>query len=42
MSWPAQSADLNPIELQWNELELKVRAKQPTSAAHLWQLLMEI
>ena len=30
MSWTAQSADLNPIELVWDELD------QPTSAAHLW------
>ena len=41
LSWPAQSADLNPIELVWDKLEQKVRAKQPTSAAHLWQLLLE-
>ena len=33
MSWPAQSADLNPIELVWDELDQKVRAKQPGSAA---------
>ena len=30
-----QSADLNPIELVWDELGQKVRAKQPTSVAHL-------
>ena len=41
MSWPAQSADLNPIELVWDELDWKVKAKQPTSATHLWQLLQE-
>ena len=35
MSWPMQSVDLNPIELVWDELEQKVRAKQPTSEAHL-------
>ena len=25
----------------WDELDRKVRAKQPTSAAHLWQVLQE-
>ena len=39
MSFPMQSADLNPIELAWNELYWKVKAKQVISAAHLWQLL---
>ena len=41
MSWSAQSADLNPIELVWDELDRKVRAKQPTSATHIWQLLQK-
>ena len=34
MSWLAQSADLNPIELVWNGVNWKV-------AAHLWQFLQE-
>ena len=41
MSWLAQSVDLNPIELVWYELDQKVKAKQPTNAAHQWQLLQE-
>ena len=41
ISWPAQSADLNTIELVCDEIDRKIRAKQPTSAAHLWQLLLE-
>ena len=41
VSWPAQSADLNPIELVYDEHDQKVRAKQSTRAAHLWQLLQE-
>ena len=41
MSWLVQSVDLNPIELWWDEVGQRVRAKQPTSAAHLWQLLQE-
>ena len=41
MSWPVQSADLNLIKLVWDELDRKVRAQQPTSVAHLWELLQE-
>ena len=41
MSRPTQSMDLNPIELVWDELDQKVRAKQSTSVTHLWQLLQE-
>ena len=41
MSGPAQSADLNPIELVWGELDGKVRAKQVMGAAYLWHLLQE-
>ena len=41
MSWPAQPADLNPIEPVGDELNLKVRAKQATRVAHLMQLLSE-
>ena len=36
--WLVQSVDLNPIELVWDELNRKVRAKQHTSTTHLWQL----
>ena len=35
ISWPAQSADLNPIELVWDELDRKVTAKQPINATRL-------
>ena len=41
MSWPAQSTDLNLIELVWDELEQKVKTKQPTSAARFLHLLQE-
>lgn len=41
MEWPAQSPDLNPIELVWDELDRRVKAKQPTSATHLWELLKQ-
>ena len=41
MEWPAQSPDLNPIELVWDELDRRVKAKQPTSVTHLWELLQQ-
>ena len=41
MEWPAQSPDLNPIELVWDVLDRSVKAKQPTSATHLWELLQQ-
>ena len=34
MTWPPQSADLNPIEMVWDELNRRVKEKQPTSAQH--------
>ena len=37
MSWPAQSADVNPIELVLDKLYRKVRAKQLSSATHIWE-----
>uniref|UniRef100_A0AAZ3PQX9 Uncharacterized protein n=1 Tax=Oncorhynchus tshawytscha TaxID=74940 RepID=A0AAZ3PQX9_ONCTS len=32
MAWPPQSPDLNPNEMVWVELDLRVKEKQPTSA----------
>jgi transposase len=31
MTWPPQSHDLNPIEIVWDELDLRLKEKQPTS-----------
>ena len=39
MEWPAQSPDLNPIELVWDKLDRRVKARQPASATHLWEPL---
>ena len=41
MKWLAKSPDLNPIELVWDELDRRVKAKQPTNATHLWELLQQ-
>ena len=41
MTWPPQSPHLNPIEMVWDELDRRVKAKQPTSAQHLWELLQD-
>ena len=41
MTWPPQSPDLNQIEMVWDELDPRVKEKQPTSAEHMWELLQE-
>ena len=41
MTWPPQSPDLNPIEMVWDELDRRVKEKQPTSAQHMWELLQD-
>lgn len=39
MSWPAQSPDLNPIELLWEEVDRRIRVVCPTSENHLWTII---
>uniref|UniRef100_A0AAZ3PIM3 Tc1-like transposase DDE domain-containing protein n=1 Tax=Oncorhynchus tshawytscha TaxID=74940 RepID=A0AAZ3PIM3_ONCTS len=46
MTWPPQSPDpqspdLNPIKMVWDELDRRVKEKQPTSAQHIWELLQD-
>ena len=43
LPWPAKSADLNPIEHLWDELERRIRDRphQPTSLQQLRQPLVE-
>ena len=41
MTWPPQSPDLNPIEMVWDELDRRVKEKQPTNAQQMWELLQD-
>ena len=41
MTWPPQSPNLNPIEMVWDELDCRVKEKQPTSAQHMWELFQD-
>ena len=38
---PPQSPDLNPIEMVWDELECRVKEKQPTTPQLMWELLQD-
>ena len=41
MEWSAQSPDLNPIEVLWEQLDLMVHKKCPSSQSNLWEVLKE-
>lgn len=43
LPWPAQSADLNPIEHVWDILKVQIgsREKRPTSIHELWDAVVE-
>ena len=42
MTWPPQSPELNPIiEMVWDELDHRVKERQPTSAQHMWEILQD-
>ena len=41
MTLPAQSPDLNPIEMVLDEVDRRVKEKQPTSAQHMWELIQD-
>ena len=41
MDWPAQSPDLNPIELLWDEIDRYMKKFQVKSEEHLWELLQK-
>jgi DDE superfamily endonuclease len=42
IEWPAQSPDLNPIELLWEEMKRRVQKLQPKSATSLWEVCQEV
>ena len=39
MTWPPQSPNHNPFEMVWDELDRRVKEKQPTSVQHMWEFL---
>ena len=41
MTWPPQSPALNPTEMVWDELNCRVKEKQPTRAQQMWKLLQD-
>ena len=41
MTWLPQSPDLNPIEMVWDELDRRVKVKQPKRAQDMWTLLQD-
>ena len=41
MERPAQSPDLNPIALLWEQLDRMVRKECPSSQYNLWAVLQE-
>jgi hypothetical protein len=34
MTWPPQSPDLNPIEMVWDEMDRRVKEKDPTTCGN--------
>jgi transposase len=42
LTLPSQSPDLNPIEMVWDELDWRVKEKQPTIPQHFWELRQEL
>jgi transposase len=41
MTWHPQSPDLNPIEMVWDELDRRVKEKQPRSSQYMWEFLQD-
>jgi hypothetical protein len=41
LDWPPHSPNLNPIEMVWDDLDCRVKEKQPTSAQHMSELLQD-
>jgi transposase len=41
MTCPPQPPKLNPIEGVWEELDGRVKEKQPKIAQHMWEILQD-
>ena len=41
ITWPPQSPDPNPTEMVWDEMDCKVKEKEPKSSQHMWELLQD-
>ena len=41
LPWPSYASDLNPIEHLWDELERRLKKRQPKNRQELGSLLME-
>jgi hypothetical protein len=41
MTWPPQLPDLSPIEMVWDELDRRVKEKQPTSSLYMWEFFQD-
>uniref|UniRef100_A0AAZ3P2N4 C2H2-type domain-containing protein n=1 Tax=Oncorhynchus tshawytscha TaxID=74940 RepID=A0AAZ3P2N4_ONCTS len=41
LTWPSQSPNLHPSEMVRDELDHRVKEKQPKSAQHMWELLQD-
>ena len=41
MIWLPQSLDLNPFEMFWDELDHRVKEKQPTRSKHMLEFLQD-
>ena len=39
VTWPPPITRSKPVKMDWDELDRRVKAQQPTSAQHLWELL---
>ena len=42
MDWPAQSPDLNPIELLWDEMDRSLKDFKPSNKDELYEKLVEV
>ena len=42
MKWPAQSPDLNPIEMLWINVEKEVKEKKAKNLNNLYRFIKEI